>query len=210
MPWWFFYNRLLGGVGAGYIFERIDQKIFALYKSSDIKENRRKKSWYLPFLIAFVVAGFIVFVLSPAFIFHRPKPEKKISPVSDLKINSDNQKEDNIKKLAAAAVIAESAFDKLYAYVGNFNGDVIVENRKTGSQYPLSRIEGGFKVVRFDRANNCLLFGIEKKFFTLYNFNRYINIEAAPASSSEQREQLSPMFGVRGTRPPDIGLASQP
>ena len=43
LPWYFLYNRIIGGQRGGYTFERKDKKIFALYSSKEINNEKRSK-----------------------------------------------------------------------------------------------------------------------------------------------------------------------
>lgn len=178
IPGFFFYNRILGGVRSGYIKEKKDQKIFALYKSSDIEETRKKKSWYVPMLIGFIILGFLVFVLAPKYIFsHNIKvDEKKDGAGVSQKLNKTTPiPYDDLKK-SLAPIDNSEFFDKKYAYVGNINNEVIIEDRKTGIQYPLSRIAEEYKLVKNDRNNSCILFNRKAKLVTLYNFDRFVPV----------------------------------
>jgi zona occludens toxin (predicted ATPase) len=178
IPNYFFYNRLLGGVRSGYILEKKDQKIFDLYKSSDIEEAKKKKSWYVPLLVGVIIFGFLLFVMAPKFLFssHKKDDSKKLASGADSarSVNSDTLKN-------AVVPISDSvSFDKKYAYVGNINSEVIIEDRKTGVQYPLSRISDEYKLVKYDRNNSCILFNRKAKLVTLYNFDRFIPAVASP------------------------------
>lgn len=206
LPNYFFYNRILGGVSSGYIFEKKDQKIFDLYKSSDVEETKKKKSFYIPMLVLFVVVGFILFILSPSFIFKKPKQDKKID---DVKVNQNikggyGQMSSSMKggqnSGSGQPVVIEESFDKVYAYVGNINNEPILEDRKTGNQYPLSRIAGEYKFVKGDRANNCVLFGKDMKLYTIYNYDRFIQKEAPTGAPQNPINMLN--------TPPDARLMS--
>lgn len=199
LPGYFFYNRILGGVRSGYIKEKKDQKIFALYKSSDIEETRKKKSWYIPLLIGFIILGFIIFVMAPKYLFSSKKKE------DDKKgaVGSENLKQNvslsyDAMKKAFAPVDSSESFDKKYAYVGNFDNEVIIEDRKTGVQYPLSRIADEYKLVKNDRNNSCVLFNRKTKLVTLYNFERFVPVVTpspvldSPGSIIENKSILAP------------------
>lgn len=191
LPGYFFYNRLLGGVGAGYILEKKDQKIFDLYKSSDIKEDRKRKSLMLPLVLAAIVGGFILFIYSPNLIFHSKDKEKK----AGVEVSEQGKKVQPAANQAVQIVEKSEDFDKQYAFAGNFNGNPVFEERKSGKQYILERIDLKYKYIKSDRDNNCEIFD-GKKILTVYNSDRFAG-RTAHADESDGRGIIGALPGVR-------------
>lgn len=190
IPGYFFYNRLLGGVRSGYRLERKNQKIFDLYQSSDIKEKKRKKSWYIPFLIFVIVGCFAFFLMSPKLIFNRGKKAESQKVLKEKELIAQ-------KEIAHIKAVNSDEFENLYAYVGNINGQIILENKKTGVQFPLDQYPKDQHLVGFDRAKSCRIYFSNKKIVTLYNFDRYIaktkDSTGSIMGAIEDKEQSGPL-----------------
>jgi hypothetical protein len=196
VPFYFLYNRLLGGVPSGFVFEKKDQKIFDLYKSSDIKEGIKKKSLYMPVILLISVLGFVGFLISPSYLMHTHGKKKE-----------DNNKKviqapitDTMKKIDRILIDAVIPFDKQYAYVGIIQDQPVFEDRKTGFQYPLTRIPNEVSLIKNDRANSCIVFSkTDHKIYTVYNFDRFVpkersnvaQIENEGESATNRRQPMS-------------------
>lgn len=176
LPGYFFYNRIIGGQRAGFIFERKLKKIFALYKSHDLQVTDKevsKKNYLIPAIVGLVIILFIAFLKAPQFIMGGDLPEQK-------ELTSEIQM---AKRPAAPAIQQkmEIPFDEKYAFVGQIAGRVILENRQTGVQNELHRIPGSFKILAIHRADYCILYNEKSQVHVVRNFNRY----NAPAVDSK-------------------------
>lgn len=197
MPWHFFYNRILGGVRSGFVFEKKDQKIFDLYKSKDIHSETKKdgKSFILPAIIAFSILGIIFFfwlpsrALAPSKVSssNAPAAYKKTSPA----VNQPDQKSNSDSLITTNDDLAEK-----YAFVGVLDDRAIIEDRKTGIQLALESLPLKAKLVKYDRNLSCTIFN-GHKLFTLYNFNRFI----APTNESKPQFNLAGDDSGRQQRP---------
>jgi zona occludens toxin len=178
LPGYFFYNRIAGGQKGGYIFERKDQKIFDLYKSSDIKEDRKKKSLMMPVIILFIVVGIgLFFYLPQKFMKHSRSVSGTESSINaGQKVNQSNVPAQFESKQVEEIKKNPDLLEEKYSYVGTMNGQAILEDRKTGVQFPLSHLPENWVVVTADRYIKCTAFN-GLKLVTFYNFGRYVHQE---------------------------------
>lgn len=208
LPWWFFYNRILSGERAGYTFERKSQKIFDLYKSKEIHSKKKeKKSLMLPILIAVIILGICLFAYLPQRIAKSKIDKKPISSSQNAAAASgspppvQNQFSQN-KEIKSIKFNLKTIEDK-FSYVGEMNGEVIIEDRVTGTQLPLSYLPGEWKVIKSDRAIKCVLFN-GHNIFTLYNYSRFVPVPDKTSPSGfmgegGERQQSSPTSHIINT-----------
>lgn len=198
LPKIFLYNRILGGQGAGFTYEKKDQKIFELYKSKDIHSDKKvHNSKMLPFMIVFSICGVVLFFWLPSkAMTHKKaitKQESKVSstvpvnPVANQLINYDK-----------SSVLNDGiAIEEKFAFVGSFAGDIVLEDRKSGVQSRISQMPQKFKLVKFDRGNYCILSdGFHH--YTLYNYARFIFV---PRQSDGQNTFMMAAGDGRQQRP---------
>lgn len=180
VPGFFVYNRILGGQRAGYKYERKKQAIFDLYTSIQVdNEKKRKTPMMIPAMIVVVLFLLIGFFMLPGKMFHKTVP---VASAADLSVGSKNSAApvgsgNNKISATISNVVADIRPDEKYAYAGEMNGLVILEDRITGEQQPLSRIPGRFKVVEIGRADYCIVFSGRGEIFTIYNSRRNIPVE---------------------------------
>lgn len=172
LPYYFFYNRIIGGQRGGYTFERKSQKIFDLYKSKEINnEKKTKVSLMLPAMIVLAMLGIVLFFWLPSKAMTRNKPKTESKNIQNQNPVVQNQ---NSSVRPALADPAAESFENKYAFVGVIDKMVVLENRKTGVQAPLSRIIGKWVLVESDRDNSVVLFN-GKVLSTLYNSERFVH-----------------------------------
>lgn len=184
LPWWFFYNRILSGERAGYTFERKSQKIFDLYKSKEVHSKKKeKKSLMLPILVAVIILGIALFAYLPQRMAKSKIDKKPVSssqsaaaasggsaqsPPPGQSSFSQNQEIKSIK-------FDLKTIEDKFSYVGEMNGEIIIEDRATGIQLALSYLPGDWKVVKCERAIKVMIFN-GFKVYTLYNFARFVPV----------------------------------
>ena len=182
IPYYFFYNRILGGQQSGYVKERKSQKIFEIYKSQLIgKVEKKKTPKVMIVLIAGVVAGLTLFFFIPQFILaDDPMNLKKMEkgraeedhagPMKPMET-----KEQDVKHNApvfAKGMTMEKSFEEKWAFVGSFAGYVVLEDRESGVQYPIEKIDSDLKLVEVQRDTYVILFK-KGQFITCYNNKRH-------------------------------------
>lgn len=186
IPYYFFYNRILGGQQSGYVKERKSQKIFEIYKSQLIgKVEKKSKPKVMIFLIAAAVLGMALFFFIPQFILsddpmNLKKMEKggaaadpaaavvSMEPPGVVPGQSENQNIDSAK-----IKIMEKSFEDKWAFVGSFAGFVVLEDRVSGVQYPIEKIDSDLKMVEVQRDTYVILFK-KGQFVTCYNNRRHV------------------------------------
>ena len=203
IPGFFFYNRILGGQQSGYIKERKSQKIFEIYKSQLIgKVEKKKTPKVLVVLVAGVVFGLALFFFIPQFILsddpmNLKKMEKggaaadpavavgSMAPRGGVSDQSANQNLDSVR-----IKIMEKTFEDKWAFVGAFAGFVVLEDRESGVQYPIEKIDSDLKLVEVQRDTFVIL-SKKGQFITCYNNKRH----QAPVSTGGMglRQQSKPM-----------------
>lgn len=201
IPGFFVYNRILGGQRAGYKYERKKQAIFDLYQSIQVdNEKKRKIPMMIPAMVLIALILLAGFFILPGKMFHKTAPV--VSPAGSKSSFSENQvpgvpggSVSGVAKMnnGISGAIVEIRPDEKYAYAGEMNGSVILEDRLTGEQQPLSRIPGRFKVVEISRADYCIVFSGRGEIFTIYNSKRHFPTE-------KPVRQLSTGFSV-GSEP---------
>lgn len=191
IPGFFVYNRILGGQRAGFKYERKKQAIFDLYQSIQVDNTKKRKTpMMIPILILVVLICLVAFFMIPGKMFHKSKPIVS----ADLKSSSSENQVPGVSGGSVSGgskvngiistVMAELRADEKYAYAGEFNGNVILEDRLTGEQQPLSRIPGHYKLVEAGRADYCIIFSGRGELFTIYNSRRNIPVEKPVRSMS--------------------------
>lgn len=186
VPYYFFYNRILGGQQSGYVKERKSKKIFEIYKSQLIGKVEKKKIPKVMFvLVAGVVFGLALFFFIPQFILaddpmNLKKMEKggaaadpavamvSMEPRGVVSGQSENQNIDSAK-----IKIMEKSFEDKWAFVGAFAGFVVLEDRVSGVQYPIEKIDSDLKLVEVQRDTYVILFK-KGQFVTCYNNKRHV------------------------------------
>lgn len=180
IPGFFFYNRLLGGVAAGYVKERKSQKIFKIYKSALASSDvNRKKPKMLYVMIAGAVALVAAFIAIPYYILKPDAPaaaHQKATPnaqgAAPLPGASDPVAAFVNQKNTEGKIKAVSLSEK-YAYVGNFAGRIVLEDRKTGEHKYIEKMSEGLKVVSVSGSDSCVVLSSSGPVVTLYNEGRF-------------------------------------
>lgn len=181
IPGYFFYNRILGGQQSGYVKERKSKKVFEIYKSQLIgKVEKKKTPKVMVVLVAGVVLGLALFFFIPQFI------------LSDDPMDLKNLKKGGAAADPAAVMVqnqmagqpvnqnidltkvnnSEKSFEDKWAFVGAFAGFVVLEDRDTGVQYPIEKINDDLKAVHVQRDTYVIL-SKKDQFITCYNNKRY-------------------------------------
>lgn len=185
IPGFFFYNRLLGGVAAGYVKERKSQKIFKIYKSALASSDvNRKKPKMLYFMIAGVIVLVASFIALPYY-FMKPdskeveKKEMKAAPGAhgSARTPGASSVDAVVNKLNALEKSQAESLAERYAYAGNFNGRIVLEDRKTGENKYIEKMSEGLKVVSVSGSDSCIVFTSAGSSVTLYNEGRFTPIE---------------------------------
>lgn len=187
IPGFFFYNRLLGGVAAGYVKERKTQKIFKIYKSALASSDvNRKKPKMLYVMIAGAVALVAAFIAIPYYIFKPDAPaaeikqgELKKAPGASGSARTPGAStvDDFVEKMNTFEKSQAETLAQRYAYAGNFNGRIVLEDRKTGEHKYIEKMSEGLKVVSFSGSDSCVVFTSVGSSVTLYNEGRFTPIE---------------------------------
>lgn len=170
LPMFFFYNRIVAGQRIGYILERKRKEIFDLYKSQDVNEEniKPKRSIIIPLLLILSVVGVYGFLKSPEHIIKKNKKDVKNKVVaSDVK--NVNPAEQN----KIMGKFNQNEFESKYAYVGEFNGQVVVEDRKSGEQYPLTYLNKKYRVLLCDRQRVAVVESEMGDMIELHNYARF-------------------------------------
>lgn len=189
IPGFFFYNRLLGGVAAGYVKERKSQKIFKIYKSALASSDvNRKKPKMLYVMISGAAALVAAFIAIPYYILKPDAPATEIKQ-GELKKSPGghgstlppgaSSVDAVVNKLNALDKSQAETLAQRYAYAGNFNGRIVLEDRKTGEHKYIEKMSEGLKVVSFSGSDSCVVFTSSGSSVTLYNESRYISPENA-------------------------------
>lgn len=208
LPGYFFYNRIIGGQRAGYVLEKKKQEIFNLYSSHDITGTEKKRvSALIPGIILLIMVLLVLFVKTPSFIWgKKEKTESGIKTESQVGVgaNNDVQSSENAVDGEINKTEGKIPFDEKYAFVGQINGMVIIEDRKNGIQYMLHRVPGNFRVLEIKRADYCIVWNGRDKIYTLRNFDRYVGhndlqpVNITPSAGPEVRQQSTDWPGVDG------------
>lgn len=181
IPGFFFYNRILGGQQSGYIKERKSNKIFEIYKSQLIgKVEKKKTPKVMIVLVAGVVFGLSLFFFIPQFILaNDPMDLKKLKkggadadPAVVMVENQINGQQANQNLDSAKIKIMEKSFEDKWAFVGAFAGFVVLEDRESGVQYPIEKIDSDLRLVEVQRDTFVIL-SKKGQFITCYNNKRH-------------------------------------
>lgn len=174
IPGYFFYNRILGGQQSGYIKERKSQKIFEIYKSQLIgKVEKKSKPKVMIFLIAAAVLGLALFFYIPQFILADDSMDlKKLKKGPEVAADPAVAVGSMEPTVEMAGQTGKSFEDK-WAFVGAFAGYVVLEDRDSGVQYPIEKIDSELKLVEVQRDTYVILFK-KGQFVTCFNNNRYV------------------------------------
>lgn len=81
-------------------------------------------------------------------------------------------------------VAASSNYAEKYAFAGAFNDKIVVEDRLTGDQKPLSLVIGNYKLIEMIRNVSCVVFSGQGEMITLSNSSRFRPIDKAGLGSS--------------------------
>lgn len=170
VPGYFIYNRILGGQRAGYIKEKRDKQIFELYKSSLFEtQKRRKRSGFLLLLGVVVLVGLVGFVVVPQILL---SSEKYDDGIDDKTVSKSAETSELIEKVAKLA--NDVNIEKMYRFVGMMNDKIVLENRQTGEQLNLERINGRLKYIEHDGLNSIYLYSMDSRsFYRFYNTDAY-------------------------------------
>jgi hypothetical protein len=181
VPYYFFYNRILGGQQSGYVKERKSKKIFEIYKSQLIgKVEKKKTPKVMVVLVAGVVFGVALFFFIPQFILaDDPMDLKKLkkggAAADPSVVMVENQITGQLanKNLDSAKIkIMEKTFEEKWAFVGAFAGYVVLEDRESGVQYPIEKIDSDLRLVEVQRDTFVIL-SKKGQFITCYNNKRH-------------------------------------
>jgi hypothetical protein len=186
IPGFFFYNRIIGGQRSGYVKEKKSKKIFEIYKSQLIgKVEKKSKPKVMIFLIAAAVLGLALFFFIPQFILaDDPMDLKKLKKggvaadpavaVGSMESMVGMAGQTGNQNLNSAKIkIMENSFEEKWAFVGSFAGYVVLEDRESGVQYPIEKIDPELKLVEVQRDTYVILFK-KGQFVTCFNNNRYV------------------------------------
>lgn len=209
LPGYFFYNRIIGGQRAGYVLEKKKQEIFSLYSSNDISGGDKKRiSILIPGIILLIVILFVMFLKAPSFIWGKDKknsPGESLESQAGVGRNNVSQSSENSVPGEQIKNVTEERFDKKYAYVGQINGMVIIENRNNGVQSMLHRVPGNFQILAVERADYCIVWNGKDQIYTLRNFERFAGISkdlqqvnVSQPAGQEVRHQSTDLPGVDG------------
>jgi len=195
IPKYFIYNRLIAGERAGYIFEKKRKEIFALYKSVDVdsKEGRKKPSKLIPIYAVVIMLGVALFLRIPKMIYgSKAETEKEKGKIEETSSKIGSNENNQI-------IEVKDTFEEKYAYVGNFNGQIVVENRKNGRQYILDRVPGGYKTIMCNRDVVASIESGTGDLIEVFNFERHGKSERVK-DNGESAERL----GSNALEPFDI------
>ncbi len=169
LPMFFFYNRVVAGQRVGYVLERKKKEIFDLYKSQDVNDKniKQNKSLMVPILLVLSLVGVYGFFKAPEYIFNKGRK------VEGKKVNSENMQYSDIEKQRFQEITLKNKFEERYAYVGEFNGEIVVEDRKTGDQYPLTYLNEKYRAVLCDRQRAAVVESDKGELIDIHNFRRY-------------------------------------
>lgn len=197
VPGVFMYNRLVGSQGAGYIFERKKKEIFDLYKSADVKGAKEisKKSLFLPIALIAIAAGIIMFITSPSWIFGVKHIGEEKKDKVEVSVEKSEQRVksgvSDIEKMPVVSLVnvnePADRVENKYAYVGQFDGQIVLENRQNGNQYNIQKIPEINNVILVDRNEACTVTTKNGEMVTLYNYERYSGNLKEPASEARQQ-----------------------
>lgn len=203
LPGFFIYNRILGGQRAGYIKERKRKSIFAVYNSQSVDvERKRKTPMLIPLVIMAVAVGLGGFFWIPAKFMK--KTPVKIAEKNQLKtVSSVSQAGVVIPEVVvpggngmmsgsvsqAGVVIPEVVLkvvvdmSEKFAFIGNFNGSAVIENRSSGEQMTMNRAPGRLMLISADGLNSCtVISGDSGKQMTFYNSGRFAGVSGRGTS----------------------------
>lgn len=211
IPGRFGYSRILGGQRVGYVTEKKNKKIFALYKSQMIEtEKKRKFPMFFPIIIIMVLIGAAFYILLPQW-FMKKNVNKKVGQEvqAGVKIAEGSRPGGDVNKLgpvSQAGVVFPNVLPKvkkelseLYAFIGNFDGRVVLENRENGEQISISRVPGRLMLISANGSDSCdVIAGDSGKQMTFYNSTRFAGISGRslrpeiPASGASMFPVMAP------------------
>jgi hypothetical protein len=145
----------------------------------------------LPAMIIFAIIGVAVFFMLPS------KAMNHTKKIDDVKKNINSGAAAQI----VAAVVVSDSIENNYAFVGDIAGKIILEDRKSGVQFPLNILPGGWKLVKFDKVAYCQIFN-GLKIITLNNFNRFIPVPSGHGDTgymfagNERHQSEAPANGL--------------
>jgi|GEM_PF-4294550 len=173
LPFYFFYNRILGGQRGGYCFERKSKEIFSLYKSAMIVHEKKKPIPKLAmFVLAVAVVGMSLFYYLPQhFLKHSKPPEKKTEVIAGSAAAENSTASRGsapptggtdspvAARLISGDGLSSSALAARFALVAVINDDrAIIEDRLTGEQMFLSTLGANLHVVDREGMDRITVF----------------------------------------------------
>lgn len=170
-PGYFVYNRILGGQKAGYKIEKKKQEIFDLYKSQLIDNKKKRKiPLMLPILGVIACIGVVLFFWIPSKVMGK-NVKNKIPAITQKTQTSEveNKLLIELQKMKNINNIEEK-----YAYVGNMDGRIILEDRISGEQLPLEKISLKMRLVEVQRLDSCIVFTSTGQLVSLFNSKRFV------------------------------------
>lgn len=166
LPGRFFYQRISGGQRAGWKFEKINKEVFKVYKSSARQEIKAKKSFLVPAAIIFIIVVLFAFIKLPGYLFGGSKGKLKDIKKDVRIVDSMPARANNDLK----AIVANNKIEDEYSYQGNFNGQLVFQNLKTGRQSGIKGLHGRFIIIDYKGSEYCELYDIvEKRQFVVLN-----------------------------------------
>lgn len=178
VPGYFIYNRILGGQRAGYVKEKKNQAIFALYQSQAITSSKkRKKPVFMLALAGFVLVGVILYFLLPQFILKSDASTTKETVSSKTPAGAPADRPGGeVKNLDSARIEIEA----IYRFVGVMGEKVVLENRVTGEQMDIDKMPEQLKLIEYARLDSCLLYSkLTRSFHRFYNTGAFVPVDSA-------------------------------
>lgn len=174
LPGYFFYNRIIGGQRAGYMLERKKKEIFNLYNSFDVNtnEHKKRKSLVIPSIVMLIVLGVVGFLSLPKFLGWKMKGNAQAEVKSEVKSSVVEVKENEFEKYDKA-LLGRNDVEKIFCYIGQFNGEVVVEDRRTGRQYRVKDLPEKYKSMNAEGVTHGVI-ASESEIYELTNYARYV------------------------------------
>lgn len=192
LPGYFLYNRISGGVRVGYTKVRKRQEVFDAYKSQNDEYKKGKRSSMLPVIIALTVLGVAAFLLIPKYMIGGAAAKEK--KAKEVQVQASKSVSSMAPSLTNSSVLVgqlpgRDILEEKFAFIGVMGKECILEDRKSGYQFILSRVPYGLSRLDNNGSNSLTAWSAsQRKVITFYNCERF--------TATESGRPMSPQAGA--------------
>lgn len=169
LPGYFIYNRILGGVAAGFTFTRKKQEIFDIYKSQNFDYVKKSPSLLIPIVLSLCAMGVVYFLLMPG----RVIGKGHVKNVGEDLQQQKTQVMDNINEKKAT-----------FRFAGVIGESILLQDLESGKFVDVKELDNQY-LVMLKSKNYLKLFDIKnKKLLVVSSYERTRPANLEPEASA--------------------------